>query len=527
MRAIKIYDTTLRDGAQTEGISFSAEDKLKITSRLDRMGFHFVEGGWPGSNPKDMEYFTRVRELRLENAQIAAFGATRKKNTRPADDDNLSAILKSGVKVATLFGKSWDFHVTRALDTTLEENLAMIRESIAYLKEQGLEVIYDAEHFFDGYKANPDYALATLEAAVAGGASVLVLCDTNGGMLPWELGPVVSLVCARFDVPVGIHTHNDAGMAVANTLTAVQAGASHVQGTVNGYGERCGNADLCVVIPNLSLKCGISTVPEEKIRHLVDLSRFVSEIANIHPNPQQPYVGMSAFASKAGVHVSALMKDPLTYEHIDPELVGNRRRVLISELSGVSNMLHRFRELDLNIPNQGETARQILAQLKELEHQGFHFESADGSFELLVMRAANGCENPFLLESLRILTELKESGTVHTEATIKLRVGEKIVHTAAEGNGPVNALDNALRKALEQFYPSIKKMRLTDYKVRVLDEAAGTGALVRVLIETGDGQRSWVTVGVSHNIIEASWQALADSFAYGLLKRPPEEQNSA
>ncbi|MEW6172308.1 MAG: citramalate synthase [Bacillota bacterium] len=523
MRAVEIYDTTLRDGAQTEGISFSVEDKLKITQKLDRMGFHYVEGGYPGSNPKDMEYFARVRELRLENAQVAAFGATRKKNVRPADDENLAVILQSGAKTATLVGKSWDFHVTRALGTTLEENLAMIRESIAYLREQGLAVIYDAEHFFDGYKANPGYALATLEAAAAGGATALVLCDTNGGMLSWEIGPVVELVCGKFNLPVGVHAHNDTGMAVANTLAAVQAGASHVQGTVNGYGERCGNADLCVVVPNLSLKCDISTIPAERIQRLVELSRYVSEVANVHPNPQQPYVGMSAFASKAGLHVSALMKDPLTYEHINPEAVGNRRRVLVSELSGLSNMIHKIRELNLDLPTQGESARQVLAQLKELEHQGFQFESAEGSFELLLMKASNGYQKPFLLESLRILNELKEGGTVHSEATIKLRVGDKMVHTAAEGNGPVNALDNALRKALEQFYPDIKNMRLTDYKVRVLNETAGTGALVRVLIETADGHRSWVTVGVSPNIIEASWQALADSFAYGLLKAEGEE----
>lgn len=519
MRAVTVYDTTLRDGAQTEGISFSAEDKLKITLKLDRMGFHYVEGGWPGSNPKDMEYFVRVRELGLQRATVTAFGSTRRKNTRPADDENLAAILKAGVKAATLFGKSWDFHVTRALGTSLEENLSMIRESVAYLRDQGLEVIYDAEHFFDGYKANPAYALATLEAAVAGGAAVLVLCDTNGGALPWELQAVVELVCKRFSVPVGIHAHNDGGMAVANTLVAVQAGATHVQGTINGYGERCGNADLCAVLPNLSLKCGVKTIPEEKLRHLVELSRYVSEIANMHPNPQQPYVGMSAFAHKGGVHVSALMKDPLTYEHIDPEAVGNRRRVLVSELSGLSNLLYKIRELNLDLPNEGEVARQVLGQLKELEHQGFQFESAEGSFELLVRRAANGYEKPFILESLRILTELKENRAVHSEATIKLRVGEKIVHTAAEGNGPVNALDNALRKALEQFYPAIKGMRLIDYKVRVINEAAGTGAVVRVLIETSDGHHSWVTLGVSPNIIEASWQALADSFAYGLLKK--------
>ncbi|HIE12209.1 MAG TPA: citramalate synthase [Desulfotomaculum sp.] len=518
MVKITVYDTTLRDGAQTEGISFSVEDKLKIAHKLDRLGFHYIEGGWPGSNPKDIEFFNRIRDAELESAVITAFGSTRKKNIRPADDENLAAIIKSGVKAATLFGKSWDFHVTRALNTTLAENLSMIRESVAYLREQGLEVIYDAEHFFDGYKANPDYAIETLEAAAAGGAAALVLCDTNGGTLPGELKAAVEKVCSRFSLPVGIHAHNDAGMAVANTLMAVEAGASHVQGTVNGYGERCGNADLCTVLPNLTLKCGINTIHPEKMRHLVELSRYVSEIANVHPNPQQPYVGMSAFASKAGVHVSAVMKDPQTYEHINPELVGNRRRVLVSELSGLSNVLYKLRELNLDLPTQGEAARQVLAELKELEHRGFQFESAEGSFELLLLRAANGLEKPFLLESLRIYTELKEGGAVHSEATIKLRVADETVHTAAEGNGPVNALDNALRKALERFYPNIEKMRLTDYKVRVLDEAAGTGALVRVLIETADGERTWTTVGVSANIIEASWQALADSFAYGLLK---------
>ncbi|RDV84271.1 citramalate synthase [Ammonifex thiophilus] len=520
MDKVVVYDTTLRDGAQTEGISFSVADKLKIARRLVELGFDYVEGGWPGSNPKDLEFFGQVAGDPVLRERVTAFGSTRRKNTRPADDENLQRLCSCGVKTVTLFGKTWDLHVTRALNTTLEENLAMIRESVAYLKEQGLEVIYDAEHFFDGYKENPDYALATLEAAVNAGASTLVLCDTNGGSMPWEVEAAVRRVVERFPgVTVGIHAHNDTGMAVANTVVAVKAGARHVQGTVNGYGERCGNADLCAVLPNLTFKCGFATLPRESFARLVELSRYVSELANVHPYPQQPYVGMSAFAHKGGVHVSAIMKEPRCYEHIDPALVGNRRRVLVSELAGQSNLLYKLRELNLDLPSQGEVARQILAELKELERQGFQFESAEASFELLVRRAANSYERPFVLESLRILTELKEGGAVHAEATIKLRVGDKVVHTAAEGNGPVNALDNALRKALEQFYPAIRRMRLVDYKVRVLDGAAGTGAVVRVLIETGDGQRTWVTVGVSPNIIEASWQALADSFTYGLLKQ--------
>ncbi|MGO0121809.1 citramalate synthase [Desulfothermobacter acidiphilus] len=520
MDKVEVYDTTLRDGAQTEGISFSVADKLKITRRLVEMGFDYVEGGWPGSNPKDLEFFSVVREDPLLRERVTAFSSTRRKHISPAADENLRHLCACGVKTATLFGKSWDLHVINALNTSLEENLAMIRESVAFLRERGLRVIYDAEHFFDAYKHNPDYALSTLAAAVEGGANTVVLCDTNGGTMPWEIEAVVQQVVREFPmVRVGIHAHNDTGMAVANSMMAVRAGARQVQGTVNGYGERCGNADLCTVIPNLTLKCGYPTLPPESFGRLVELSRYVSELANVHPYPQQPYVGMSAFAHKGGVHVSAIMKEPRCYEHIDPALVGNRRRVLVSELAGQSNLLYKLRELNLDLPSEGEVARQILAQLKELERQGFQFESAEASFELLVRRAANGYERPFVLESLRILTELQESKAVHTEATIKLRVGDRVVHTAAEGNGPVNALDNALRKALEQFYPGIRRMRLLDYKVRVLDGAAGTGAVVRVLIETGDGQSNWVTVGVSPNIIEASWQALADSLTYGLLQR--------
>jgi 2-isopropylmalate synthase len=518
MRFVQIYDTTLRDGAQAEGISFSCEDKIKIALNLDKMGFHYIEGGWPGSNPKDIDFFNAIREHSLQNSKLAAFGSTRKARTKAENDANLKAILDTGVQVAAIVGKSWDFHVTKALRITLEENLAMIRDTVAYLKSQGLEVIYDAEHFFDACKANPEYALSTIEKAKEGGASTVVLCDTNGGSLPLEIKEMVELAVGRLGIPVGIHAHNDADVAVANSLMAVQAGAVQVQGTVNGYGERCGNANLCSVIPNLSLKCGFETIPRENIARITEMSRFVSEVANINPNTHQPYVGASAFAHKGGVHVSALLKDSRSYEHIAPELVGNRRRVLVSELSGISNMLYKYKELDLNIDEQNQEGKRILEEIKNMENRGFVFEGAEGSFELLLRKAYDGYVEPFTLEALRLMVEVKQDGGAYSEAIIKMRVGEKVVHTAAEGNGPVNALDNALRKALESFFPCIRSMRLTDYKVRVIDESDGTGAIVRVHIETGDGSKSWGTVGVSENIIEASWQALADSLAFGLLK---------
>lgn len=518
MRSVEIYDTTLRDGTQGEGISFSAEDKVKIALKFDKMGFHYVEGGWPGSNPKDMEFFSRIREHRLEHAKITAFGSTRRPQIEAHNDDNLKCILSSGVRAATIFGKTWDFHVTHALNTTLEENLAMIRESVAYLKSMGLEVIYDAEHFFDGFTANREYALRTLQAAGEGGARILVLCDTNGGSLPGRIREVVELVGRETGRPLGIHCHNDGELAVANSLMAVEAGAVQVQGTVNGYGERCGNANLCSLIPNLSIKYGLETVPREKLVKLTGLSRYVSEVANLHPVASQPYVGSSAFTHKGGVHVSAIMKNPRTYEHIQPEIVGNNRRVLVSELSGLSNMLYKYDEMNLDLAMQKEDTRQVLEHIKELENQGYQFEGAEGSFELLLRKLKQNYREPFKLESMRIIVEFKENSQVQTEAVIKLSVGDRVVHTAAEGNGPVNALDNALRKALEEFYPCIKSMQLIDYKVRVLDEKDGTGAVVRVLIESGNGRRTWGTVGVSQNIIEASWKALVDSMAYGLLK---------
>lgn len=517
MPKIEIYDTTLRDGAQGEGISFSAKDKVKIALRLDKLGFHYIEGGWPGSNPKDLAFFELIKNHRLKNAQITAFGSTRKPGVSAQHDENLQQILKAGVKVATLFGKTWDFHVKHALQTTLEENLYMIRESVAYLKQQGMEVFYDAEHFFDGYRANPEYALSTLRAARDAGAARIILCDTNGGRLPNEIFEAVTAVGREIDVPLGVHCHNDSELAVANSLMAVQAGAIQVQGTINGYGERCGNANLCSIIPNLALKCGLESIPEESLKELTELSRFVSEVANMHPMSNQPYVGGSAFAHKGGVHVSALLKNPQTYEHIEPEIVGNRRRVLVSELSGVSNLLYKSREFDLGLGLEKEENRKLLEELKDLENRGYQFEGAEGSFELRLRKAFHGYKEPFSLENLKILIEMRD-GTVYSEAIIKMNVNGRVVHTAAEGNGPVNALDNALRKALEEFYPDIAKMHLADYKVRVLDGKDGTGALVRVLVETGDGHCSWGTVGVSTNIIEASWQALVDSIAYGLLR---------
>lgn len=527
MGKVILYDTTLRDGTQGEGISFSAEDKVKIALKLDKMGFHYVEGGWPSSNPKDMEFFRMIREYNLEHAKITAFGCTCKPQTSPAEDPNIQSILEAGVQVATIFGKTWDFHVTHALKTTLEENLKMIRDTVKYLKSRGLEVIYDAEHFFDGYKSNADYAMKTIKAAEEAGADTICLCDTNGGSMPHEISEIVRRVVDAVQVPIGIHAHNDCELAVANSIVAVQAGAVQVQGTINGFGERCGNANLCSVIPNLVFKLKIDCMDHDKLQALTELSRYVSELANVHPDNSQPYVGSSAFAHKGGVHVSALLKNPETYEHIEPGLVGNSRRVLVSELSGMSNIIYKAEELDLDLDmnRTNPETKKILEQIKYLENKGFQFEGAEGSFELLMRKAFNGYHEPFELLALRIITEKREAGVIYSEAIIKLKVGEEIVHTAAEGNGPVNAMDNALRKALEVFYPFIRDMKLADYKVRVLDGNAGTRAQVRVLIETHDKELgSWGTVGVSENIIEASWQALVDSLAYGLLKKKKETE---
>ncbi|MHB1127810.1 MAG: citramalate synthase [Bacillota bacterium] len=516
---IFIYDTTLRDGSQGEGISFSVEDKLKIATKLELLGVDYIEGGWPGSNPKDLEFFRRARELRLSRAKMVAFGSTRRPGVTAEEDANLAMLLEAGTPTAALVGKSWDFHVTTALNVTLQENLDMIGDSIRYLREQGMEVLYDAEHFFDGYKHNPEYALATLRAAQGAGASWLVLCDTNGGSLPSEIQEIVTGVSGELDARIAIHTHNDSELAVANSLVAVTAGARMVQGTINGYGERCGNANLCSVIPNLELKGEYRCLPEGSLNLLTEISRYVSEIANVAQHNNQPFVGASAFAHKGGIHVSALMKDTGTYEHMAPESVGNKRRVLVSELSGMSNLIHKAREFQMEIPAQGPQSRKLTDTIKELEYQGYSYEGAEASLELVLRKALGTYRQHFQLESFKIIVEKRAGNETVSEAVIKIRLDDRTVHTAAEGDGPVNALDNALRKALEEFYPVIREMHLMDYKVRVLDEKDGTGAKVRVLIESRDMTSSWSTVGVSENIIEASWQALLDSMDYALLKQ--------
>lgn len=518
MKKIAIYDTTLRDGTQGEGISLSLEDKLKIAVKIDSLGVDFIEGGWPGSNPKDMEFFRRIQEVPLKYARISAFGSTRKANTAPEDDKNLQAITASGVEVACIFGKSWDFHVEVALGTTLEENLRMIEDSVGYLKEHGLQVFYDAEHFFDGYKNNPDYALETLKAAERAGAECLVLCDTNGGTLPSEIIEIMGAVALETTAPLGIHTHNDSDLAVANSIMAVQSGAVHVQGTMNGLGERCGNCNLCSVIPNLQLKSGCRCIPEDRLSSLTEVSRYVSEIANqVQPN-NQPFVGTSAFAHKAGIHASAVLKAADTYEHIPPERVGNKRRILVSELSGTGNLLHKARELGINLSAANGQTKDIIQRIKNLENEGFQFESAEASLELLMRKALKEYSPSFDLQGFKLILEKQGKDDIVSEAVMKLKVEDQIVHTAAEGNGPVNALDNCLRKALEGAYPFLTEVHLTDYKVRVLDEEDGTEAYVRVLIESRDEKSSWTTVGVSENIIEASWQALVDSIDYALYK---------
>jgi len=517
-RKVYIFDTTLRDGTQGEGVSLSVEDKLKIAQKLDELGVDYIEGGWPGSNQKDLEFFERVKSLSLKHAKITAFGSTRRKGIAPENDANLNKLLESGVKVATIFGKSWDFQVTTALETTLEENLAMIYDSVRFLKQNGLEVIYDAEHFFDGYKANPEYALATLEKAQAGGADWIVLCDTNGGSMPHEIGEIVRAVKSKISVDIGIHAHNDCELGVANSLAAVQAGARQVQGTINGYGERCGNANLISVIPNLQLKLGYEVISPEQLRTLTAVARYVSEIANVSMPVNQPFVGNAAFAHKGGIHVSAIRKHPRTYEHIEPELVVNKQRVLVSELAGQSNVLFKAQELQLDIELDNNVAREAIQRIKQLEHEGYQFEGADASLELLLREATGNLKEVFKVESFKIIVERPANhSSVISEAIVKLKIGEETVFTAAEGNGPVNALDNALRKALEQYYPEIRDMHLTDYKVRVIDEKSATAAKVRVLIESSDRQNSWSTVGVSTNVIEASWQALVDSVRYALI----------
>ncbi|NQX68133.1 citramalate synthase [Paenibacillus alba] len=517
--SVKIFDTTLRDGTQGEGISLSVEDKIKIARKLDELGVHYIEGGWPGSNSKDIEFFERAREMKFTNAKITAFGSTRRKDSLAADDINLNRLVESGAQVATIFGKSWDFHVTTAIQTTLEENLAMIYDSVLYLKSNGLEVIYDAEHFFDGYKNNPEYALQTITKAQDAGADWIVLCDTNGGSLPSEVTSIVTTVKQHITTPVGIHAHNDCELGVANSLAAVQAGAGQVQGTINGYGERCGNANLSSIIPNLQLKLGYHVISEDQLKTLTPVSRYISEIANMHMPVNQPYVGNAAFAHKGGIHVSAILKDASTYEHTKPELVGNKQRVLVSELAGQSNVLVKAQELNLDFNKDPQKTKEVIERIKDLEHQGYQFEGADATLELLLREAFEGLEEIFTLESFKMLVEKSAHHSVVSEAIVKVKVHGETIYTAAEGNGPVNALDNALRKAIIQYYPDIKNVHLSDYKVRVLDEKGATAGKVRVLMESTDFKTTWNTLGVSSNIIEASWYALVDSLRYALISR--------
>lgn len=518
MKPVYIYDTTLRDGTQGEGISFSVADKVRIAERLDDFGIHYVEGGWPGSNPKDIEFFEKISRVKLKHAKVAAFGSTRRAHVSVEKEENIQKLLEAKTPVVTIFGKSWTLHVADVLKVSKDENLRMIKESVGYLKSKGREVIYDAEHFFDGYKEDAAYALDTLKTAAVAGASTVVLCDTNGGTMPNEVQEIVRAVKAAVDCQVGIHVHNDTGLAVANSIIAVLNGAVHVQGTINGYGERSGNADLCTIIPNLKIKLGYNCISDRKLRELVEVSRFVDELANFRPHDKQPYVGLSAFAHKGGMHVNAVEKNPKTFEHIDPELVGNKRRILISELAGKSNVLLKTSELGLSFAKDMHVTKEIIETLKKREHEGYEYEAASGSFELLVKKAMKHHKTFFKLEGFRVIVEKREDNRLISEATIKVTVGDKTVHTAAEGDGPVNALDGALRKALGQFYPSIAAIRLADFKVRVLDAKDGTAAKVRVLIESSDDKEIWGTVGVSENIIEASWQALVDSVEYKLLK---------
>jgi 2-isopropylmalate synthase len=516
---VLIYDTTLRDGTQGEQISFSAEEKLRITQKLTELGVHYIEGGWPGSNPKDMRFFQMAKESRLKTAPLTAFGSTRRAHIPPENDPNLEALLQAETQTVTIFGKSWDLHLTEILGVPLEENLAMICDSVNYLKSKGKEVIFDAEHFFDGYKANPQYTLKTIQAAISGHADIIVLCDTNGGTMVGDVKEMVKMVGKSFPgITVGIHAHNDCGLAVANSLAAVEAGAKMVQGTINGYGERCGNADLISTIANLQLKLGRRCLADSKISHLTEVSRYISDIANMPPLNERPFVGRSAFAHKGGVHVSAIVKRPLAYEHIDPATVGNKRRVLVSDLSGRSNIEYKANEMGLALGGNGYDSQRIVKEIKQMEDQGYQFDAAEGSLELLVKKTTGQFREPFSLLSLRVINEKNKEGQSVSQATIKISVGEEQEITAAEGNGPVNAIDNALRKALSKFYPRIKEMRLVDFKVRVLEGSAGTAARVRVLIESRDGKDIWNTIGVSENIIEASWQALVDSIYFKLSK---------
>ncbi len=526
MRKVQLYDTTLRDGCQSEDVSLTLDDKLRVAELLDDLGVHVIEGGWPGSNPRDEEFFSASRKLKLKQARIAAFGSTKRAGVKAADDRNLQLCVKAGVPVITIVGKTWDMHVKEDLRIPLKANLEVIADSIAYLKKHADEVVFDAEHFFDGWAANPEYAIDCLAAAADAGADVLCLCDTRGGSLPAAVEAAVDAVrAARPDARLGIHCHNDCELAVANSIAAVEHGCTQVQGTINGFGERCGNANLVSIVPILQLKRGYGCVTPAQLRKLGTVSRTVYELANLEPNKRQAFVGQSAFAHKGGLHVAAVQKKAETYEHIDPALVGNAQRVLVSDLAGRSNLLAKAAEFGIDLSSDGPVVRELLREVKELEAQGYAFEGADGSFELLMRKALDGERAEFFhLIGFRVIDEKRHLDEAPlAEATIQLEGPDgRVEHTAAQGNGPIHALDQALRKALAQWYPEVEEIQLHDYKVRVLGSAEGTAALVRVLIESGDAERRWTTVGVSHDVIEASWRALVDSVDYKLhrARRP-------
>ena len=515
---ILIYDTTLRDGTQGEQINLSAEDKLRIALKLDDFGFHYIEGGWPAANPKDKRFFKIASKENFTNAKLVAFGSTRQISVKTCYDPNICGILESGVKTAAIVGKSWDMHISDVLGVSPDENLDIIADTISFLKDKNLEVIFDAEHFFDGYINNPSYAIRAVEAAVKSGADKVMLCDTNGGTFPHEIARIVSEVIPVISVTVGIHTHNDCGLALANAISAVQAGAAIIQGTINGYGERCGNLDIISALGVFQLKMGIECVRPEQLKRLLELSRFVSGIANAPTYSNQPFVGNSAFCHKGGIHVDAIRKDPHSYEHIDPGCVGNSRRILISDYAGKSAVEYKSKELGIPLNQDAEISRRLVDEIKRLEDEGYHFDSAEGSLSVLIKKMTGQLDVPFELDAFRVYTEKDKAGPSSCHATIKITVGKDTEITAAEGEGPVNALDNALRKAIVKFYPDIQEMKLMDFKVRVIEGAAGTAAKVRVIIESRDDQEMWSTIGVSENILEASWQALIDSVYYKLGK---------
>ncbi len=519
-RHIDIYDTTLRDGCQAEDIAFTVEDKLRIAERLDDIGIRYIEGGWPGSNPRDEAFFTAAKRLHLKQAQIAAFGSTRRIGVRASEDHNLKMLLQAETPVVTIFGKTWKLHVHEDLHISELQNFEVIHDSISFLKRHTDKVVFDCEHFFDGFMDDPEFAIECCRVAADAGADVICMCDTNGGRLPDAIAAATDAVRQAVPTPLGIHCHNDSELAVANSLTAVQHGVVQVQGTINGIGERCGNVNLCSVIANLQLKMHHKVVHAAQLRRLREVSHFVWELTNQEPNKRQPFVGLSAFAHKGGIHVAAVQKNPQTYEHIDPELVGNRQRVLVSDLSGRSNILYKAQEFGVDVEAVKPAARKVLAEVKELENRGFQFEGAEASFELLMQKGLNGKVRSFRLIGFRVIdAKNEEDKAPYSEATIRIEGPDGgIEHTVADGNGPVNALDRALRKALRKFYPQIDEVELLDYKVRVLGGGEGTSATVRVLIESGDGQDRWGTVGVSPNVIEASWQALVDSIEYKLYK---------